>query len=186
MGNKLIGIICICAVGILFTGCHSSKTVSSGSHKKMEEVKKQDISESTYRYLSEKLGVEVTGKDDIGLFESVARWIGTPYKYGGSTRKGTDCSGFVVSIYSSVYRKQLARSSADIRQKNCKEIPKSKLQSGDLVFFATGKNKKKVNHVGIYLKNNKFIHASSSKGVIVSSMKEAYYVKTYVSSGKVN
>ena len=65
-------------------------------------------------------------------------------------------------------------------------MSKSKLKEGDLVFFATGKKRGKVSHVGIYLKGNKFVHASSSKGVMVSDMESSYWVRTFVDGGKVN
>ena len=72
-----------------------------------------------------------------------------------------------------------------MHDKNCKRIKKSQLKTGDLVFFATGKNRSKVNHVGIYLKDRKFVHSSSSRGVVISDIDEKYFVKTYVSSGAV-
>ena len=67
-----------------------------------------------------------------------------------------------------------------------KKVSRSKLQEGDLVFFRTGSGKKKVpNHVGIYLKNGKFIHTSTSKGVMVSSLSEPYYTRTWITGGRV-
>ncbi len=174
-------ILVICIALFALTGCHSSKkTVKNDSHEKYESVKKD-----TYSTLSKKLGIKVDSDDNLDLLEMCSRWLGTPYKYGGNTKKGVDCSGFTVKVYSAVYNKKLERSSAAILSKNCKRIKQKDLQQGDLVFFATGKNKKKVNHVGIYLKDNKFIHASSSRGVIVSSLKESYYVRTYVTAAKV-
>ena len=80
----------------------------------------------------------------------------------------------------------LARSSADMLKPNCKKVSRANLKEGDLVFFRTGKGRKKVpNHVGIYLKNGKFIHTSTSNGVIVSSLSEPYYVRTWLTGGRV-
>ena len=104
---------------------------------------------------------------------------------GATLKKGCDCSGFVSQVYKAVYGKSLERNSAAIRDKNCSKIRRSQLRTGDLVFFKTGSSRK-INHVGIYLKDNKFIHASSSKGVIVSSLEEKYYIRTYVCSGRVD
>lgn len=118
------------------------------------------------------------------LYDEVKSWIGTPYKYGGNNKRGVDCSGFVVQVYKKVYGVSLQRSSDLIYEKNCEKIKKNDLQEGDLVFFSTGRSKK-INHVGIYLNSDKFIHASSSRGVIVSDLDESYYVRTYVSSGRV-
>ena len=105
---------------------------------------------------------------------------------GGLTKKGVDCSGFVAIVFREVYGKQLARSSADMLKHNCKKVSRANLKEGDLVFFRTGKGRKKVpNHVGIYLKNGKFIHTSTSNGVIVSSLSEPYYVRTWLTGGRV-
>lgn len=188
-------------LAVSLAGCHSSKqSVDFGDdiyHSSREEqeiihekdskkIKEHEGSESTYRYLSDRLGISVNSHDNIELYETAARWLHTPYKYGGNTRKGVDCSGLVCNIYKSVYHKTLQRRSIDIYQKNCSKISKRDLREGDLVFFVTGKNKGKINHVGIYLKKNKFVHASSSTGVVVSSLNDPYYRKIYYSSGRVN
>lgn len=78
------------------------------------------------------------------------------------------------------------RSSADMLKYNCKKVSRGKLQEGDLVFFKTGGGKKKTpNHVGIYLKNGKFIHTSTSRGVMVSSLSEPYYTRSWITGGRV-
>ncbi len=118
------------------------------------------------------------------LYDEVKSWIGVPYKYGGNSKRGVDCSGFIVQVYKKVYGVSLQRSSNLIYEKNCSKIKKDDLKEGDLVFFSTGRSKK-INHVGIYLKNGKFVHASTSRGVIVSGLDEDYYMRTYVSSGRV-
>jgi len=136
--------------------------------------------------LSRLYGVRLTADDNIYLYNEGAKWLGTPHRMGGSTKKGVDCSGFVAIMYREVYRKQLSRSSADMLKHNCKKVSRSKLQEGDLVFFNTGGSKKKTpNHVGIYLKNGRFIHTSTSKGVIVSSLSEPYYTRNWLTGGRV-
>lgn len=131
-------------------------------------------------------GLKITPDDNIFLYNEGARWLGTPHRLGGSTKRGVDCSGFVAIVYREVYGKQLARSSADMLKHNCKKIGRGKLQEGDLVFFRTGGGKKNVpNHVGIYLKNGRFIHTSTSKGVMVSSLSEPYYTRTWITGGRV-
>lgn len=136
--------------------------------------------------LSARLGVRVTESDYRYLYAEAASWLGVPYRAGGISKRGVDCSGFVSTVYARVYGKKLARSSAGILKTDCRKIKKSKLRPGDLVFFRTGKSKKKVpTHTGIYLKNGKFIHASSSRGVIVSSLNEPYYVRTWLTGGRV-
>lgn len=132
-----------------------------------------------------KLGVSSNGVKNTELYIESASWIGTKYKYGGMSRSGVDCSGLTCLIYKTVYGKSLSRSSAGILSDNCKTIKKSNLREGDLVFFRTdGKKSKTPNHVGIYLKENKFIHASTSKGVIVSSLEQDYYVRNFIAAGR--
>ena len=108
-----------------------------------------------------------------------------PYRHGGSTHRGTDCSGFTSAVYKKVYHKKLQRNSEAQRTKDCRKVSKRKLQEGDLVFFHDGRRKKTANHVGIYLKDGKFIHASTSAGVIVSRLEEPYYRKCWMQGGRV-
>ncbi len=120
------------------------------------------------------------------LYAEASSWIGVPYKYGGTSRSGVDCSGFVYLIYKSVYGKTISRQSAAILENDCKQIKKSELREGDLVFFRTdGKQSSTPNHVGIYLKDNEFVHASSSKGVVISSLTNDYYVRNWICGGRV-
>ena len=136
--------------------------------------------------LSRLYGVRITPDDNIFLYNEGAKWLGTPHRMGGSTKRGVDCSGFVAIVFREVYGKQLARSSADMLKYNCKKVSRGKLQEGDLVFFKTGGGKKKTpNHVGIYLKNGKFIHTSTSRGVMVSSWSEPYYTRSWIPGGRV-
>lgn len=140
-----------------------------------------------YRQLARaglKLGFDVQPDDHFPLIVEAASWMGTPYKYGGNTRKGTDCSGMVSSIYKTVYQRDLHRSSADIYEHDCRHISRSALRQGDLVFFCINKSKT-ASHVGIYLKEGRFIHASTSRGVIVSSLDEEYYRKYWLKGGRV-
>lgn len=132
-----------------------------------------------------RLDMDIDLNDNHRLYIEASRWIGTPYRRGGHSKSGTDCSGLSYSIRKTVYHKTLKRSSEEQRTRNCQKISKSKLNEGDLVFFHNGRNKRTANHVGIYLKNNRFIHASTSRGVIVSSLNEAYYRKCYMQCGRI-
>ena len=149
---------------------------------------------STSRYVEKRQGKEVYGAlglnkdrtDNSELYKEASSWIRTQHKDGGSSRNGTDCSFLVYSIYKAVYHKTLERNSADMMHKNCKKISKKKLREGNLVFFSTsGRSGSHISHVGIYLKDNKFVHASTSKGVIVSDLDEDYYRKVWVCAGRV-
>ena len=128
-----------------------------------------------YTLLSKQYGFRINSSDFIPLYEEGALWLGTPYRYGGNSKRGVDCSGFVSAVYRKLFHVKLNRSAELILRRDCKKIGKKKLQTCDLVFFATGRNRSKVNHVGIYLKNGYFIHASTSKGVVLSHLVEPYY-----------
>ncbi|MDR1614374.1 MAG: C40 family peptidase [Campylobacteraceae bacterium] len=156
----------------LFIGCGTKNIAAANS--------------DGYDYLSRQFSLKITEKDNLKLYDTASKWLGTPHKMGGNSKKGVDCSGFVNAVYKDVYKKTLNRSAADIFKKDIVKTDSSKLSEGDLVFFRTDKGDKKTpNHVGIYLKNNKFVHASTSKGVIVSSINEEYYKKAWISGGKV-
>ncbi len=131
------------------------------------------------------LGIDIDKTDNHKLYMEASRWIGTPYKNGGNSKQGTDCSGLTSAIYQKVYRKKLQRSADGQLKKNCKKISKSNLREGDLVFFHGKHSYKTANHVGIYLKENKFIHTSSSRGVVVDNLNRSYWRNSWLSGGKV-
>lgn len=118
------------------------------------------------------------------LVRAARTWLGTPYRYGGQTKKGTDCSGMLMVIYKDVANLSLPRNSAEQRN-YCLDINRRSLQPGDLVFFSSSTRGGKVSHVGMYVGGGKIIHASSSRGVIESSLDEKYYKTHYHSSGRV-
>jgi peptidoglycan DL-endopeptidase LytE len=113
-------------------------------------------------------------KEELVSFSK--QYIGVPYKWGGTTPKGFDCSGFVTYVYKE-FGVTLPRT-AEKQYQNGEKVAKNDLEAGDLVFFAT--YKKTASHAGIYIGDNKFIHASSSKGVTVSALNESYWKKRYL------
>jgi len=118
----------------------------------------------------------------VGDVISTARtFMGTPYKYGGTTRAGMDCSALTISAFRAI-NLSLPRSAEDQAVVG-EKIKQRDLQPGDLVFFATGKRRRQVTHVGLVVdvrRNNvKFIHASTSLGVIETDLSQDYYAKRY-------
>ena len=111
------------------------------------------------------------------LSEQQYEWAGTPYGFGGSGRKGVDCSGFVQTTFFDRFGIKLPRQTKD--QANYGQyIDKADIQTGDLVFFKTGRGPNGY-HVGIYVKEDKFLHASTKGGVIYSSLNSDYWRKAY-------
>ncbi len=151
-----------------------SKSVATT--KKTTVKKPNDLAE-----ISKILDVSESTLKNKNLYNFIIDWYGTPYKYGGMNEDGIDCSGFTNILYKEIYKIQLPRVSKDIAE-NVKRKYTNDLKEGDLVFFSFGKTGT-VNHVGIYLHNNKFVHASTSKGVIISNLTEPYYGDYLVKCG---
>lgn len=123
---------------------------------------------------------------NMRLYGFIDEWLSTPYLWGGTDKRGIDCSAFMQKLLDQVYTIRIPRTS--IQQFFTDYIErfgsKKYLSEGDLVFFKTiGENV--VSHVGLYLGNRKFINASSSKGVSIASLDDAYWKKRYVAAGRV-
>ncbi len=130
------------------------------------------------------LGVNIDADDNIQLLSELASWVGVPYKHANNDKSGTDCSGLSFAVFKKLYNKNLERSSDGQFIKNCVKVNKKSIRQGDLLFFAIN-DKRKISHVGIYLKNDKFIHASSLRGVVVSDLNDDYYRKYFYAAGRV-
>ena len=151
------------------------------SDKNKGAAKTLIVAPKTISDYSEILNVGEKELNNKKLYNFITEWYGTPYKFGGTTKKGIDCSAFTVELYKEIYDIELPRISKDIAT-HIKRKYTNELQEGDLVFFSFGKSKE-INHVGIYLHNNKFVHASTSKGVIISDLTEPWYGNYLVRCG---
>lgn len=129
------------------------------------------------------MNTEVESLPSKQLLETVDDWYGVRYRTGGNTKSGVDCSGFTVAVYSVVFGIMLPRVSSE-QYRISRKISTTELKEGDLVFFNT--NGRGVSHVGVYLGNNKFIHASVSRGVMVNDLFEPYYLKRFVGAGRID
>ncbi|MCX8471872.1 MAG: NlpC/P60 family protein [Chitinophagaceae bacterium] len=121
---------------------------------------------------------------NVILYQFIDEWYGTRYRLGGTGRTGIDCSALVQKLYSYVYGMDVVRTSLMQFRSSEYIASKENLKEGDLVFFRI--NGGPVSHVGIYLKNNYFVHASSSKGVMISNLDESYWVKYFVGGGRLS
>lgn len=115
---------------------------------------------------------EITTK----LLQQHEEWRGTPYLLGGNNRRGIDCSSFTQITFLDQFQRQIPRTTADQVMQGV-FINRNSLEPGDLVFFRTGG--KKVRHVGIYLEDGVFLHASTSRGVMLSRLDNSYWKQHY-------
>ncbi len=118
------------------------------------------------------------------IVEEARRWIGTRYVYGGQSHDGVDCSGLVMEVYLRACGIKLPRTTVTQRD-YAAVIDRDRLEPGDLVFFTSKSNARRISHVGLYIGRGEMIHASSSRGVIVSRLSDEYYRRHYHSSGRV-
>jgi cell wall-associated NlpC family hydrolase len=156
-----------------------STTASTGrTYSEKRTVGKATALETKYAAL---LNTDVELLADNQLLPYIDEWYGTRYRMGGTTKSGIDCSAFVQAIYLSAFAVNLPRTAKD-QFKSSRIISATELKEGDLVFFNTRGG---ISHVGIYLQNNKFVHASSSNGVKISDLFEPYYLKRYMGAGRI-
>jgi hypothetical protein len=127
------------------------------------------------------MDIEVESVRNVKMFEYIDKWYGTKYRMGGTTTKGIDCSAFVQAVFSSVYGIDLPRTAREQYQ-NSSRISRTQLREGDLLFYNTRGG---ISHVGIYLQNNKFVHAASSEGVMISDIFDPYWMKRFMGVGRV-
>jgi lipoprotein Spr len=166
------------AIALIFTVLASqaqTKNVATITEDKTDE---QDGLAKTY--LSQIMGVALSATSNMKLFHFVYDWIGTPYHFGGSSRKGIDCSAFTKELYSEVFNLDIKRNSRDIFSM-VNPVAKDELKEGDLVFFKI--HSRRISHVGIYLGGGRFAHASS-RGVAISSLDDNYYSRDFLRGGR--
>ncbi len=128
------------------------------------------------------LNVDVESLKNLSLFGFIENWFGTRYRLGGTTKKGIDCSALTGSLLLAVYGFAVPRTARQ-QYEATEHIAIEDLKEGDLVFFNTHGG---ISHVGLYLENNYFVHASSSQGVTISNLEDSYYAKRFICGGRVD
>jgi lipoprotein Spr len=145
----------------------------------LSDVEKANWLQLKYSIL---MDVPVEAINNVPLLKKIDEWIGTPYYYGGSTKSGVDCSYFALDVMKGTFDIKLNRTAAE-QYLQSKRINWDELKEGDLIFFKTeGPNK--ISHVGIYLANNKFAHASTSQGVTIGDLTDPYWQRRLYSLGR--
>jgi cell wall-associated NlpC family hydrolase len=136
-----------------------------------------------YVAYSERLGVPLTGAENKALILAIDEWLGARYRYGGCAKTGVDCSCLVKTIYEQVYGIQLNRSSRDMFYEDVIPVEPEELREGDILTFKIRGNR--ISHVGLYLRDDKFVHASRSEGVTIDDLTNPYFRKRFFAGGRV-
>jgi cell wall-associated NlpC family hydrolase len=171
--RRKIFFACLILTLIGYSSCKSKKIITDASRSKSSS------GSLTERYASL---LNVKELDNERLYRFIDNWMGVPHRIGGMDKKGVDCSGFTILLEKEIYNKTLPRT-ARLMAESVKRKYENDLQEGDLIFFDF--DGQKFSHVGVYLHNNKFVHASTSKGVIISDMKDPWYYKYFSRAGTV-
>lgn len=184
MRTQIQNVILMMVVSLsLLTGCKSSRDVVE--KRSYDNDRYLDSSESSeFVVSSEDYAKKVSEPMGQALISEAQRWLGTKYRYGGESKKGVDCSGLVMKIYGSVCGVKLPRTTRE-QVRYCTKVARNKIKPGDLVFFASSKSEDKVSHVGLYIGDGRMIHASSSRGVVISDFDTGYWAKRYFTGAKV-
>ena len=191
MKRKILRILLLLVFSAAMAGlpsCRSAKDAGAARHaterihKNKKKKKKKGKKGSSDEYGRRQSDLS---KSDNRIVKEASGWLGTPYGYGRAEKgRACDCSGMVMSVYEEVTGVKLPRNSAQ-QQEFCRKLKEKDVRVGDLCFFATGKDPDKTSHVGIMIDDTNFIHASTSKGVVVSDITQPYYVRTFKGFGRV-
>ena len=157
----------------------AKKETSTSRNSSHRESNAENLSALQIRYavLLSTPAEEIKNKK---MFEFIDDWYGTPYRLGGTTKKGVDCSAFSQFLFVSVYGLSIPRTARE-QYNLTSRISRTQLNEGDLIFFNTRGG---ISHVGVYLQNNKFVHASTSGGVMISDIFDEYWAKKFVGVGR--
>ncbi|UUE38058.1 bifunctional murein DD-endopeptidase/murein LD-carboxypeptidase [Pectobacterium aroidearum] len=162
------------AVAMMLSACGSNSAYNHKAQTDMHAVNDKDgllLQASQDEFEALVRNVDIKSK----LLNQYASWKGVRYRLGGDSRRGIDCSAFVQRTFREQFGMDLPRSTYE-QQEIGQKIQRNKLRVGDLVLFRAGSTGR---HVGIYLGNDQFVHASTSSGVIISKMTEDYWNKRY-------
>lgn len=141
----------------------------------------EEVNEFKIEFLNQIAGIALSVNPmSLKLHDFIFDWIGKPYRFGGESKRGIDCSAFARELYSTVMGQYLPRNSRQ-QFKYVQTINKEELQTGDLVFFKI--KTRDISHVGVYLSDNKFIQSSKS-GVNIASLENSYWKRYYYKSGR--
>lgn len=186
--DVIIGCILFLSATVL-SGCLARPESPQSSSPKNNPINKNSsarpssrVSKNVVEKYADIIGVDADDLGNADLYQYIDDWMGIPHQLGGQDRRGIDCSAFANQLVREVYGKELPRTAEDM-SKIVKRKYENQLREGDLVFFKFGG--RRFDHVGIYLGNSRFVHVSTSKGVIISNLKDPWYYKYFLRAGSV-
>ena len=159
----------------------TSKNLINSPVEEPIDVNNIELKTKTHFKFAQLLNLPVEYIDNLVLFDFIVKWYGTKYVFGGNTRNGIDCSGFTLRLMKDVYCIDMERVVPG-QFNQCRPIAKEDLKQGDLIFFHT--TRPGLSHVGFYIGNNKFVHASCNKGVTIDDLSMSYYAKAFRTGGR--
>ena len=163
--------------GIMLT-CKAQNSTTTSANSKPEISDPDNLAS---QFFSQIMGVAISATSNTKMYQFIYDWLGTPYRLGGDTKKGVDCSGFAKQLYEKTFNTIIGSNSRNIYSM-VNPINKVELKEGDLVFFKI--HSKSISHVGVYIGDNKFAHASSSRGVMISNLDEPYWQRYFYKGGR--
>lgn len=179
--KKQIYILCLFFF-VVFWNCAGIKPKPIYTSKKDYE-KERTTSKKTETASSESIRMNNSNIIREDFMREIDNLLGVPYRLGGTTPKGMDCSGFIYYVFENYFNKILPRRVSELYQAGV-SVTRNNLKLGDLVFF-NNINSPEISHVGVYLDADQFAHASESQGVIISSLNESYYDERYAGARRV-
>ena len=152
----------------------------------MMPVNLSDIEKANWLQIKYSLKMDIAVEEikNIPLLQKIDEWWGTPYVLGGNSKNGVDCSFFTLDVMRDIYKVNLKRTAAE-QYEQSEKIEWNNLKEGDLIFFKT-EGRRRISHVGIYLANNKFAHASTSQGVTIGDLTDPYWQRRLYSLGRIS
>ncbi|WP_109852709.1 C40 family peptidase [Aquimarina sp. AU58] len=184
---KILMVLLIAFIGVI--GCKGTDPIA---YMKQKEGQEKEVSPIQKKYAAV-IGVSPKEIKNIPLYTFIDSWIETPYRMGGETKKGIDCSFFTQFLYHDVYNNLIERTAEKqyMAPSTDKFIGQEFLKQGDLLFFnERGSQHHPITHVGIYLDNNHFVHSTSKlsgsgiNGVQISNFTDSYWQRMFVAAGR--
>ena len=164
---------------------NSPKISETSQEKPKKKNTRSKSSNKTETKQIQKLSIRSLSSNQKPIDLFLNKWIGVPYQYGGTNEKGIDCSALTGAFYHEIFEIELSRTAAQ-QYSQGRFVKKNYLRKGDLVFFDLDNDKFTIDHVGVFLDDGKFVHASTTKGVTVSELDDSYYSDNYIGARRIN